>query len=495
MSMFGEPVTLWWIILFPVLMLPFKFWLRKIKLAREMIALVVPIMTTLFIFSYYPLIIQGEVITETIFKINDVLDICLRIDAASFLFAIVSSTLWVFTIIYSFGYMEAYENKNRYYTFLILALSVTMGVAFSGNLLTFYMFYEFLTLATYPLVIHVETKEAMSAGKKYLIYSLSGGALILMGIMILSFLSDATVLNFIAGGTITEELLTAGNNLELVLLFFLLGFSVKAAVMPLHRWLPAAMVAPTPISALFHAVAVVNSGVFGIIRIVYFIFGAEIVISLWTGKLFLTLVLITIILASIIACFKDNLKRRLAYSTISQLGYISLGTFLLNLEGIRGGILHLFNHALIKITLFFCAGIIYIVTCKEKISEMAGIGKKMPWTMGAFAIASLGMVGIPPSVGFNSKWYLLLGSFNKGSLFIMGLLILSALLNAIYFFPIVVSAFFKKPKTDFEEHQGYFEAPITMLAPTVILAVATIVFGVWYYLPSSIVEVVVQNLF
>lgn len=494
MSIFAKVVSPGLIILFPVLMLLLQLLLRKVNKVREAIALITPVLTTLFVLSYYPLISKGDVLTKTIFKMGDVLNIYLRVDATSFLFAIVSATLWIFTIIYSFGYMAEYEKKQRYYAYLTLSLGVTMGVAFSGNLLTFYMFYEFLTLATYPLVIHVETDEAMSAGKQYLIYSLSGGALILLGIMIISFLNGGAVLNFVPGGLISDGILVGGS-LEIALLVFLAGFSVKAAVMPLHRWLPIAMIAPTPISALFHAVAVVNSGVFGIIRIVYFVFGPEIVISLWTGKLFLVLILITIVLASIIACFKDNLKRRLAYSTISQLGYISLGAFLLNLEGLSGGMLHLFNHALIKIILFFCAGIIYIVTHKKKISEMVGIGKKMPWTMGAFAIASLGMVGIPPSVGFNSKWYLMSGSFNQGSLLIMGLLILSAMLNAVYFFPIVVSAFFKEPKIDFEEHQGFFEAPVSMLAPTVILAFATIGFGIWYYFPSSIVKMAVQNIF
>ncbi|ADL12621.1 monovalent cation/H+ antiporter subunit D family protein [Acetohalobium arabaticum] len=495
MPTFLKPIAPWLVILFPILTLPLKFFLKRIKKTREILALIVPVITTLFVSSYYSLIVNGEVLTNTVFKMNNILNIYFRVDAASFLFAIVSSTLWIFTIIYSFGYMKEYQNKDRYYSFLILALSVTMGVAFSGNLLTFYMFYELLTLITYPLVIHVQTEEAMDAGKQYLTYSLSGGALILLGIMFVAFLNEGVVLNFIPGGLISKSLLETGRSLEITLLVFLAGFSVKAAVMPLHRWLPAAMVAPTPISALFHAVAVVNSGVFGIIRIVYFVFGPEIVISLWTGKLFLVLILITIVLASIIAFFKDNLKRRLAYSTVSQLGYISLGAFLLNLEGLSGGILHLFNHALIKITLFFCSGVIYIVTHKKKISEMAGIGKKMPWTMGAFAIASLGMVGIPPSVGFNSKWYLMLGSFNQGSLLIMGLLILSAMLNAGYFLPIVVSAFFKEPITDFEEHQGFFEAPVSMLAPTVILAIATIGFGIWYHFPSLVVEVVVQNIF
>ncbi len=483
------------IIILPFITVIIALLINKKRNLISMLVLLISIIITILVFTYFPVIKEGRVITSTLLEINNILKIHFRVDGAGFLFAAVSSCLWIFTIIYSFGYMKEYRNKYRYYIFLILSLGITMGVAFAGNLLTFYTFYELLTLATYPLVIHFQTEEAMQAGKKYLIYSLSGAAVILLAIMLTSFLTEGSYLNFTSGGVFPSGFLKTAN---IVFALLLTGFSVKAAVMPLHRWLPRAMVAPTPVSALFHAVAVVNSGVFGIFRIVYYVFGYQMVKTLAVTRVFLVIILITIILASVIAFFQDNLKRRLAYSTISQLGYISLGIFLLDPRGLAGGLYHIFNHALLKITLFFCAGAIYKVTHKRNISEMAGIGKRMPFTMGAFALASLGMVGIPPSVGFNSKWALLSGSFNRGSILIMGLLLLSAVLNAGYFFPIVINAFFKEetnPNDKQQEKNGWFEAPLTILIPIVILALSTIIFGVWYDLPVVVVEQVLKNIF
>ncbi len=490
-------ISPWLLILFPFVMLiiiTLLNYFKRNKSANFMV-LITPVIVSLLVINYYPALLKGRELIFNVFKFNSSFEMTFKVDAVGFLFAIISASLWIFTIIYSMGYMKDFSNKRRYYFFLILSLAMAMGIAFSNNLLTFYTFYELLTLVTYPLVIHLQTSEAMRAGKKYLVYSLGGAALILTGIIFMVSLSGGTS-NFTAGGSIVKDLVSSNlTSFNIVLFLFLAGFSVKAAVMPFHSWLPTAMVAPTPISALFHAVAVVNSGVFGVLRVVYFIFGQDIVSILWSGNLFLILVLITIVLASIIALFQDNLKKRLAYSTISQLGYISLGILLLNKVGAAGGILHIFNHALIKITLFFCAGIIYIVTGKKNISQMAGLGKKMPLTMGAFAIATLGMVGIPPSVGFNSKWFLLSGSFDNNSILIMGLLLLSALLNAAYFFPIVITAFFKEPVADFVEHDGYGEAPLSMLVPVIILALGTIIFGVWYDFPQSIVRLALKNIF
>ena len=493
-NIFTGSLSPWLTVLLPLLVLGIKLMPDK-KKAPNIILLSISTLTILTIITYYPEVSSGMVIKSTVLKFTRFFSFYLKVDSAGFLFAIISSVLWLFTIIYSFGYMKDYENKTRYYVFLLLCLGITMGIAFSGNLLTYYTFYEMLTLATFPLVIHTQSKEAMKAGKKYLIYSLSGAALILMSIMFMSFLTNGGGLDFVPGGIIDGNTPISGKSLEIILFLFLAGFSVKSAVMPLHRWLPDAMVAPTPVSALFHAVAVVNSGVFGILRIVYYIMGKNVVFSTLVARIFLVLVLFTIIMASIIAFFQDNLKRRLAYSTISQLGYITLGILLLNPDGLRGGIYHIFNHALLKITLFFCAGIIYIVTHKKKISEMKGLGRKMPWTMGAFAIATLGMVGIPPSVGFNSKWFLLTGSLENGSIIIMGVLILSALLNAGYFFPIVIRAFISETSNQFITHKDKYEAPLTMLIPTIILSLLTIFIGIWYGLPDSIFDVIVSSIF
>ncbi len=298
-------------------------------------------------------------------------------------------------------------------------------------------------------------------------------------------------LSFTPGGIIHPAAAQA-SLWQLIFLCFIIGFGVKAAIMPLHAWLPAAMIAPTPVSALLHAVAVVKSGVFSVLRVMYSIYGTEALSALNLGIFVVILVSITILVASIIALRQDVLKRRLAYSTISQLSYIILGAGLLTSLGLNGGLLHLINHALIKITLFFCAGSIITVTGKEKISELAGVGRRMPLTMLAFAICSIGMVGILPLNGFVSKWYILAGSLQAGHYAVIFVLVASAMLNAAYFFPIVINAFFKSG--NFEPAQG-IEAPPSMLWPTLGLALTCIVFGMALNLYLPFIKSVAGYLF
>jgi multicomponent Na+:H+ antiporter subunit D len=422
-------------------------------------------------------------------QITPGLEIKLRVDPLAAIFGGTAAILWFFSVVYSTGYMAHEHARRRYFIFYLLSLGMTMGIALSANLLTLYLFYEFLTLFTYPLVIHEENDEAKKAGISYLIYSFLGAGLILIGLIITY--GNLGTLEFTQGGIV--DLSTGSLFLwRLALICFVFGFGVKAAIMPLHAWLPSAMAAPTPVSALLHAVAVVKSGVFGILRSMYSIFGITALIGLNMGFFVAGLVSITILTASIIAMQQDVLKRRLAFSTISQLGYITLGAGLFNIIGLTGGLLHIINHALLKITLFFCAGAIITVTGKKKISELNGLGKRMPLTMIAFAIASIGMIGIPPVNGFISKWYLIQGSLESGAWIFIIVLIGSALLNAAYFLPIVIAAFFKEGT--FEPPKGP-EAPLSMLIPIIILIAGCLVVGTNLQLTVPYLQNIAEYLF
>ncbi len=417
------------------------------------------------------------------------LEIKLRVDPLAALFGGTAAILWFFSVIYSTGYMAHEHARRRYFIFYLLSLGMTMGVALAANLLTLYLFYEFLTLFTYPLVIHEENDEAKKAGIRYLIYSFFGAGLILIGLIITY--GNAGTLEFARGGIINSG---TGSPfmLQLAYLCFIFGFGVKAAVMPLHAWLPSAMAAPTPVSALLHAVAVVKSGVFGILRSMYSIFGITALISLNLGYFTAALVSLTILTASLIAMQQDVLKRRLAYSTISQLGYITLGAGLFNVIGLAGGLLHIINHALLKITLFFCAGAIITVTGKKKISEYNGLGRRMPLTMIAFTIAAIGMIGIPPVNGFISKWYLIQGSLESGAWIFIVVLISSAFFNAVYFLPIIIAAFFKEG--NYEPVKGP-EAPLSMLLPIIVLVAGCLVVGTNLQLTVPYLQHIAEYLF
>ncbi len=390
--------------------------------------------------------------------------------------------MWVLTSFYSIGYMRSLEEhaQTRYYCCFALALTATIGAAFAANLFTLFLFYEALTLVTYPLVGHKETAEARAGARKYIIYLLGAAKLLLLPAIILIY-SVAGTLEFESGGILPDAAIAGQSTLLLVIFgLFLFGFA-KNAVMPLHSWLPSAMVAPTPVSALLHAVAVVKTGVFSTLRVFLFIFGPKAMGQIGADDLALGVAAVTILVASCLALGQDNLKARLAFSTVSQLSYIILGAALLNANGVMGGVAHITNHAVSKITLFLCAGSIYVSTRKTEISQLSGLAKRMPWTMAAFALASLSIVGIPPTSGFVSKWFLALGSLDADKLVILVVLLVSSLLNAAYLGPIIYKAYFEKESPTREESR---ENP-WMVAPLAISAAASLLLGLY---PGPVLE-------
>ncbi|MGI6517511.1 MAG: complex I subunit 5 family protein [Bacillota bacterium] len=409
-------------------------------------------------------------------------------DPLGMVFGLIVSTLWLFAAVYSFGYMAGEERQRTYYACFLLAFSATLGVAYSGNLLALYLFYELLTFATYSLVIHERNSEAMKAGAKYIIYSLSGaGAILIAAIIVYSWTGN---LDFASGPLLAEGGLRPG--LGWVLALFVAGFGVKAAIMPLHRWLPAAMCAPAPISALLHAVAVVYSGVYGILRVVYSVFGHELMGQLHLSHILPWVASFTILAGVMIATQQDELKRRLAYHTVSQLSYILLGAFTLHPWGLAGAICHMISYSTLKVTLFFGAGIIARRTGKVRVSEMSGVGWQLPRTMAAFGVASLGMIGMLPLNTFWSKYYLMRGSVARGKWQFALVLITSGLINAFCFIPTVVAAFAG------ERGQPALEKgneTSLMLAPMLLLAGIALLIGLWPGLVWPGVEAVVDWFF
>lgn len=457
--------------------------------ARNTMAIFIAAVTAAMVLMILPEVLQGRIAFISVLTIFPGLELAFRADPLAILFGVIAAVLWVFTVVYSTGYMAHETDRRRYFVFFILSLGTTMGIAFSANLFVLYLFYELLTIFTYPLVIHTGGKKSQVAGKRYIIYSFVGAAFVLAALVMTYTLTGT--LDFTPGGIVHPAVGQAGL-WRLIFVCFVIGFGVKAAIMPLHAWLPAAMVAPTPVSALLHAVAVVKSGVFSQLRVMYSVYGSEALSVLQLSLFVIVLVSITILVASVIALKQDVLKRRLAYSTISQLSYIILGAGLLTSLGLTGGLLHLLNHALLKITLFFCAGAIITVTGKEKISEMAGVGRQMPLTMLAFTICSIGMIGLPPTNGLISKLFLMAGSVEVGHPAVIVVLITSALLNAAYFVPIIITAFFKKG--DFAPHPGA-EAPLSMLGPIVLLALLCLVVGIKLDLTVPFIQSIAGYLF
>jgi multicomponent Na+:H+ antiporter subunit D len=444
---------------------------------REVWSVAAGVLKLAIVLSMVPDILAGRTLHFALFHILPGIEIAFRVDAFGVLFALGASVLWIATSFYSIGYMRALEEhaQTRYFVCFALALSATMGVAFSANLFTLFLFYEALTLATYPLVGHKETPEAKAGARKYVIYLLGAAKLFLMAAIILTY-NVAGTLDFRPGGILPASALTADPMLlRIVFALFLFGFA-KNAVMPLHSWLPAAMVAPTPVSALLHAVAVVKTGVFSTLRVFLFVFGPDTIRQLGVDQLALGVASVTILAGSLMALRQDNLKARLAFSTISQLSYIILGAALLNRSGVLGGVSHVTNHAVSKITLFLCAGSIYVSTHKTEISQLSGLAKRMPFTMAAFALASLSLIGIPPASGFISKWYLALGSVERGSMWLLGVLLVSSLLNAAYLGPVVYKAYFEEAPD--VGHTQIKEVP-WMVIPLVLTAAASLLLGIF----------------
>ncbi len=389
------------------------------------------------------------------------IDLAFNVDALGLIFATTSSCLWILVSIYSIGYMRALKEhaQTRYFFSFALALVGAVGVAFAANLVTMFIFYEILTLSTYPLVAHEESAEAIAAAHKYLAYLLTGGVFFLVGILAVYALTGTTDFHprGIVGPTVAHA---ASPTLRIIFWCFMLGFA-KAAWMPVHAWLPSAMVAPTPVSALLHAVAVVKAGVFGIIRLVCHVYGIEAMQILNLGGLLALVAAVTIIVANGFAIGQDNLKRLLAYSTINQLAFIILGVALLSPMAVTGALLHIPFHGFMKITLFLCAGAIATITGKKAVSDMAGLGRTLPITLTAFTIGAFGMCGAPPLAGFISKWHVALGAVESNQLLFLAVICAGSLLDVVYFFPVVRTAFFgSMPKTETLSNEREAKVPV-----------------------------------
>lgn len=421
----------------------------------------------------------------TLIEIMPGLSLAFAVEPLGLLFALIASFLWIVTAIYTIGYMAAHpqQHMTRFYACFALALAAVMGIAFSANMLTLFVFYELLTLITYPLVTHSGSDDARRSGRIYLAYLL-GTSIGLQLLAIIATWMIAGTLDFTKGGILAGK--ASDSIIAALLLLYVFGIG-KAALMPGHRWLPAAMVAPTPVSALLHAVAVVKAGVFTILKVSLYIFGIDLLSISAASEWLVYIATATILIASLIAMTRDNLKARLAYSTISQLAYIVLGAMLASRIGIIGSGMHIATHAFGKITLFFCAGAIIITSHKTEISQMKGLGKAMPYTMLAFVIGSISIIGLPPMGGMWSKWFLIMGSLEAGYIIPLLVLLISSLLNIGYLLSIPIRAFFDPPDGQQPDH----EAPWPCL---VAMAISCVVCLLLFLYPQPIYELM-QSVF
>ncbi len=416
----------------------------------------------------------------TIYTIIQPFSILLQVDALSQFFILIVSIVWLLVTLYSFTYMQHENNEKRYFGFWISLYGILMGLGMSANLLTMYAFYELMTLCSFPLVLHNQSRESIMAALKYLFYSFFGAYMALFGLFVLmKYLPD---LSFTPGGILAATM----NHqhpmlLMLAILFMLMGFGVKAGVFPMHAWLPVAHpVAPAPASAVLSGI-IVKGGIFAIIRVIFYIVGTDYIRGTWVQTIFLTLSLFTVFMGSMLAYHARVLKKRLAYSTVSQLSYIVFGILLLNPVSTQGALLHMAAHAFIKCALFLIAGIIIFQTGATTVDEMDGIGKKMPITMWCYTIVSLGLIGIPPTSGFISKWYLATGALDSGLYLFQYLgpviLLLSALLTAGYLLPLTIHGFF--PGRDFDYSNLKHQEPgLLMLIPVILLTIFTLLIGI-----------------
>jgi multicomponent Na+:H+ antiporter subunit D len=424
------------------------------------------------------------------------IDLVLRVEPFSLLFLGLSALLWLATTVYAIGYLEGSPDRSRFFGFFSLCVTATVGIALSGNLVTFLLFYEFLTLATFPLVAHRGTPEAIAGARTYLVYTLGGGIVLLAGIAWLTYLVGPV--EFTDGGApeLAQFAAAEPGLAQAVFVLLIAGLAVKAALLPVHGWLPRAMVAPAPVSALLHAVAVVKAGVFGIVRVVHHTYGVEVADALGVLLPLSVLAAATIIFGSALALRQDDLKRRLAYSTVSQVSYVTLGIAVLGVVSTTGGIVHLVHQGLMKITLFFCAGLFAETLGLHKVSELGGVGRRMPVTAAAFTVGAVGMIGLPPVAGFVSKWQLGLGGIDAGEPWILAVLLTSSLLNAAYFLPVVYALWFGAPDEAVtgpaRRTSPRLEAPASLLLPAVSTAVLALLAGLLAGLPYSPLEIAKQ---
>lgn len=454
---------------------------------REGVTLVTAVLLFLTVISLVPEVAGGGRPSAKLIEMLPGLPLAFEVEPLGMLFGLVASGLWIVNSVYSIGYMRGNNeaNQTRFYVCFALALASTMGVAFAGNMITLFVFYEALTLSTYPLVTHKGDEEAKRGGRTYLGILLSTS----IGLLLLAILwtwQVAGTLDFRPGGILTGKV--SDTALAILLLLYVYGVG-KAALMPIHRWLPAAMVAPTPVSALLHAVAVVKAGVFTVLKVVVYIFGIDLLRDTGQSEWLMYVAAASLIIASLVAMTKDNLKARLAYSTVSQLGYIVLGAALADSWGIVGGAMHIAMHAMGKITLFFCAGAIYTAAHLTEISDMRGLGRRMPFTFGAFLIGALSIIGLPPFGGLWSKWYLALGALEAHQIALVAVLMISSLLNIAYLLPIPLRAFFAKSAESVSAQatpqQGIKEAPLPCLIAIGVTALGCLAL---FFYPTPILQ-------
>jgi multicomponent Na+:H+ antiporter subunit D len=437
---------------------------------REAVTLIAAAGLAWAVWSLLPAVLAGARPTWHLVRVAPGLDLALEVEPLGMLFALVAGSLWIVNSVYSVGYMRANgePRQTSFYLCFAVSLFATMGVAFAANLFTLFVFYELLTLCTYPLVTHKGTPEAMRAGRVYLVLLLATSTVLLLPAIVATGFIAGT-LEFAPGGVLGGK--TSPAVLGVLLAMYAFGIG-KAALIPVHFWLPAAMVAPTPVSALLHAVAVVKAGVFAVLKVVIDVFGVDTLADAGTAGWLVWAAGGTVLLASVAALAQDNLKKRLAFSTVSQLSYVVLAAAVLVPVSVVGAAVHIAAHAVAKITLFFAAGSIYTAAHKSEISELDGIGRRMPWTMAAFAIGALGMIGLPPTAGFVGKWYLLQGAAGDARWGVVAVVAASTLLNAAYFLPIVWRAFFvAAPAHDGHAHG---EAPWPMVLALTVTAGATV---------------------
>ncbi len=428
----------------------------------------------------FMLIFLTNDILFTLFAFSGDFTIALNLDGMGKIFAGLVALLWPFTTLYAFEYMKHEKRLKMFYTFFLVSYGVTLGIACSGNILTLYFFYELLTLSTLPLVLQPMNKASRRAGRAYLIYSIGGAAFAFIGMVFILTYGSGT--GFTMGGILTPSALDKKDMLLGVYVASFLGFGVKAAIFPLHSWLPKASVAPTPVTALLHAVAVVKAGAFSIIRLTYYSFGTDFLRGTWAQYAVMAISAFTILFGSSAALKQVHFKRRLAYSTIANLSYILFGVTIMTPMGLESGILHLLFHSIIKIGAFFAAGAVLHNTGREFVSELDGLGKRMPVTFACFSVFALALTGIPMFNGFISKWSLASAAISSGGIpEMIGVIVLliSALLTAIYMFNVCIRAYFPKKDTDIAALKGIKEANWRMTAPMLILAATCIFFGLW----------------
>lgn len=443
---------------------------------RESVTLVTAGLLAAVVWSLLPVVLAGGRPALTITEIVPGVEIAFEIEPLGMLFAALASLLWIVNSVYSIGYMRGNKERNqtRFYVCFAISLAAAVGVAYAGNLFTLFLCYEVLTLVTYPLVSHKGDPDTIRSARIYLGVLLTTSIGLLLPAIIWTY-SVAGSGDFTPGGILSGKL--EGPAVGLLLGLFVFGIG-KAAVMPVHRWLPAAMVAPTPVSALLHAVAVVKAGVFTVSKVIIYIFGIDFLFASPGSGWLLYAAAFTIVAASVVALRQQNLKRLLAYSTIAQLSYVVMAAAILKPLAEIGAAIHIVAHAFGKITLFFAAGAIYVAAKKTEISQLRGIGRRMPWTMTAFTIGALSMIGVPPTAGFVSKWYILAGAFEADNYVALATIIVSTVLNAAYFLPIVYLAWFvperEAPATD------HGEAPwpqVLALTTTAALTLAFFLFN------------------